>query len=401
MPAFTQIMEVPGAVPGQGNGSEGKAAQREEHSPWLVVNGIALKKVSVVYAGMDFYRVNDIDLRRQRFDAEVLVWFKWQDPRINIARKSKDDGLFFWNGIYGIEDKTDLMLRKTDNTLGFEYVAYKVKGTYLKYFDLHRFPFDTQKLDIKLSLAGFGTDQVLLVVDEPNLSHKRNFEIFPKEYSLIEVANNPTHYSGTWRLDSSLGDPYREKISGRDIEFSVYKTTLEIKRDPVPYLLQLFLPLIILSGVSLLVFWIPVKQFQVRITLVLTALLSTLVFHVSRADALPHVGYLTLADYYFVASYCFMTFNIAGTVAIEWVRPRSPARAQTMNSVFRYVLTVVNVFTFLMLAFPEIVGQLGMYSALLFGALLWLLYEILKKNPEIKEGFKKVVLRKAPAKSSA
>lgn len=394
VPAFTQIMEVPGHPPSRVATDRGETS--DDNSSWLVVDGVALKKVGVVYAGIDFYRVNDIDLRRQRFDAEVFVWFKWQNRGIELDHGRKDEALFFWNGIYGIEDKTDLMLEKSDSNLGFEYVAYKVKGTYLKYFDLHRYPFDTQRLDIRLSLSGFGTDQVLLVVDEANLSHVRKFEIFPKEYSLIEQEENPSHYSGTWRLDSSLGDPYRERVSGREIEFSLYETTLEIKRDPVPYLLQLFLPLVVLTAISLLVFWIPVKQFQVRISMVLTALLSTLVFHVSRADALPNVGYLTLADKYFVASYCFMTINIGVTVAIEWLRLRKLPLAQTVNSVFRYVLTVVNVFTFLLLASPVIVRQLGLYSALFFAALVWLLCEILNKNPDIRAGFRRFVLRKAP-----
>lgn len=400
-PAFTQIMEVPGHGPSGVDEPQVDATRSEQEPGRIVINRVPMKKVSVVYAGIDFYRINDINLRRQRFDAEVFVWLKWQNPKIDLNEGRKDQAMFFWNGIYGIEDRTDLMIDKSSSDLGFGYVAFKVKGTYLKYFDLHRYPFDTQKLGIRLSLAGFGTDQVLLVVDEANLSNKRTFEIFPKEYSLIEKDGNPSHYSGTWRLDSSLGDPYRERISGREIEFSVYTTTLEIQRDPIPYILQLFLPLIILTAISLLVFWIPVKQFQVRITLVLTALLSTLVFHVSRADALPNVGYLTLADKYFVASYCFMTVNIGVTIAIEWLRLRTLTRAQTINSIFRYVLTVVNAFTFFVLASPVIVKHLGLYSALFFAALLWLLYEILNKSPEIRAGIKRFVFRKVVNKAEA
>ena len=395
VPAFTQIMEVPGHKPSRAGEPDDDIAKTSQEPGWSVIGGVPMKRVSLVYAGIDFYRINDIDLKRQRFDAEVFVWFKWRDPNIHLDEGRKDRAMFFWNGIYGIEDRTDLMFDKSTSDLDFEYVAFKVKGTYLKYFDLHRYPFDTQSLNIRLSLAGFGTDQVLLVVDEANLSHKRTFRIFPREYSLIDKEENPSHYSGTWRLDSSLGDPYRERISGREIEFSVYQTTLEIQRDPVPYLLQLFLPLIILTAISLLVFWIPVKQFQVRITLVLTALLSTLVFQVSRADALPNVGYLTLADKYFVASYCFMTVNITVTIAIEWLRLRTLVHAQTVNSVFRYVLTVLNVFIFLLLASPVIVAQLGLYSALVFVAVIWLLFEILNKNPDIRAGIKKFVFRKA------
>ena len=194
-PAFTQIMEVPGHGPTGVDEPRDDVAKRDQEPGRIVIRGVPMKKVSVVYAGMDFYRINDINLRRQRFDAEVFVWFKWQSPTIDLNEGRKDQAMFFWNGIYGIEDRTDLMIDKSNGDLGFGYVAFKVKGTYLKYFDLHRYPFDTQKLGIRLSLAGFGTDQVLLVVDAANLSNKRTFEIFPKEYSLIEKDGNPAHYS--------------------------------------------------------------------------------------------------------------------------------------------------------------------------------------------------------------
>jgi uncharacterized membrane protein len=77
------------------------------------------------------------------------------------------------------------------------------------------------------------------------------------------------------------------------------------------------------------------------------------------------------------------------------LRLRTLNRAETINSIFRYVLTVVNVFTFVLLASPVIVKHLGLYSALFFAALLWLFYEILNKSPEIRAGIKKFVLRKA------
>ena len=60
------------------------------------------------------------------------------------------------------------------------------------------------------------------------------------------------------------------------------------------------MPLGIMMLVSLFVEVIPPKQFEARLTLVMTALLSVVVFHLSQNDGLPNVGYLMRADQYFM-----------------------------------------------------------------------------------------------------
>jgi len=61
----------------------------------------------------------------------------------------------------------------------------------------------------------------------------------------------------------------------------VYETNIVLKRIILPYIITLFLPLLIMLIISFTLFSIPTDQFDSRISLVMTALLGVLVFHMS------------------------------------------------------------------------------------------------------------------------
>lgn len=335
------------------------------------VKGMPMVETHVVQAGIDLFRLDNIDLREQTFDAEFFLWFKWERPKnLQLNRNN----IFFWNGIYNVNDQIVELAQNLDSNP--KYRALRVKGRFLDEYDLHHYPFDVQTLHIAFSLPRYGTDRVWLAVDEQTSSSEDRFTIFPSEY---DRAGPLEHISGTRRLESTLGDSRRDSLGGRGIDFSVYEVKLKVRRNPFPYLLKLLLPLFVLAAISLAVYWVPVRHFGVRTTLVLTALLSTLVFHMSKADALPNVGYMTLADKYFVFAYLFMTVSILAVIWIEWVRTkRSLAKAEIINSGCRYLVTAAAVFLFVELSAPAIEAwffRVIVVLGFIFSA--WLIYEFL------------------------
>ncbi|MFC1834049.1 hypothetical protein ACFL2Q_04860 [Thermodesulfobacteriota bacterium] len=391
-PAFTQLTTAPN--------------DHHERDEEVDVLGTTMLRRHVVLVGMDFYRINEVDLVGQRFDMEVLVWFKWVGPDGLFEEPqtgtTDDEEIRFWNGIFGIEDHTmELVERGCVSKVGYNYVSFKVKGTYLTEFKLKEFPFDQQRVDVKLSLSP-GSDKLLLVVDKFNLVPNPDFQIFPKQYNYIWPKDPDeyllTHAAGTWRLRSRLGDPYHESESGRGVEFSVYRTEIEFGRNPWSYLILMLLPLGILNGVSLAVFWVPLRDFGVRITLVLTAMLSVLVFHLAQAGELPKVGYLTRADLFFIGAYLSMSVNIGVTILIQWLRNKEEdkqrfdwfakkdqvSQAQFVNSVGRYVLSAITVSYYLYLIGPVLRGKISFGTiiyALCCTFAVWLVYEFFAWNP--------------------
>jgi ABC-type branched-subunit amino acid transport system substrate-binding protein len=374
---------VQAATEPAGTGKRGTEASQRQDPDRLTIHGRHMKKIYVVRTGTDFYRIDDVNLTKQRFDIEVFVWFKWKGPLEILGpaeRQHPADTLLYWNGIYGIEDKTDLLITENQDGDVLKTLAFKVKGTYVENYALRNYPFDTQNLVLSLSLANKNTDQVWLVVDDGMVQStkevveryaEKDFKIFPREYSPIRVE----HVAGTTALPSSLGNPHQKRSGGSANDFSVYEASLEVKRNIFPYFLTLFLPLGILTAVSLGVFWIPLDQFPVRITIVLTTLLSVLVFHLSRADRLPNVGYLTVADKFFIAAYIGMSVNIGMTIFFEWLRSKKrEGFVEKMNGLVRYILVSGTIIFVAIVGAPAVqlfVGEREYWWVMIFLLVLW------------------------------
>ncbi len=298
-PAFTQLRRV--TEPHVLNNLQSRIAENEV----VVSDKIPYYLTRVVYAGLDFYRINSVDVAGQNFDVEFFMWFRWEGD-IDV------ENIDFLNGIYGIEDKTEVL--REDRSGDIKYICYKIKGTYLTPYDVRLFPFDTQHLPITVSHKSKDASQIMLVLDAKNLSHAHLHEIYPEEWDYVGRED----YSGTHALSSTFGDP-NYTGGDSDVEFSIYQTNIIIKRILFPYMVTLFLPFFIMVCVSLLMFLIPNSQFDARISLVMTALLSILVFHLSQEEAWPNVGYLVSADKYFMSAYILTFTLILESIVANWL----------------------------------------------------------------------------------
>lgn len=367
VPAYTQLLRKRS----DGNTSEDRHDDRTGKKDSIkcgenevLVKGECLNKVKVVFTGVDFYRINEIDLAEQRFDAEFFVWFRWKDdpnerkrfgivPELDRADKSK---LFFWNGVHGMEDKVDLLEHRTMHSDGSTVTALKVKSTFVAEYELAHYPFDHQKLGIEMSLANCATDCVLLAFDENAAYHKKKDVIlYPKEYTESRESEGGDSSAGweyqqmdkvlcgTKPMDSSFGDRNVGMMDLQGPEYSVFHTRLNIQRNPRSYLIKMFIPLVVLMCISLFAFWVKPDHFDVRIQLSLTALLATIVFHLTRAEALPNVGYATLADLYFILAYGLMLIN---TGMVIFIKTRKEERAEFWSGIFRFVSHLSAVFAF-------------------------------------------------------
>jgi ABC-type branched-subunit amino acid transport system substrate-binding protein len=292
----------------------------------VIADGEPYHVTTVVHTGIDFFRVNDVDVAGMNFDVEFFVWFRW------VGGVEVVEGIDFLNGIFGINDK-DWDLRE-DLTGPVKYRAKKYKGTYLTPYDVSKFPFDYQYLPIVVSHTKSDANQVMLVMDSQGLNHAPIEEIYPQEWDYIEREDD----SGTYREDSTFGDP---DLRGgpKYVEFSAYRTRVVIKRIMLPYLVTLFTPLAIMVLVCTFVYFIPADQFDARMTLVMTALLAIIVFHLAAEGSLPNVGYLIRADMYFLVGYMLAFVLIIQTIwANRAVRREKIAVARRTDLVSGFVL---------------------------------------------------------------
>jgi len=160
------------------------------------------------------------------------------------------------------------------------------------------------------------------VADTTEESNREITEIFPQEWRYLGRED----FSGTFNFESNFGNPdYRHGETQAD--YSVYQSNMVIKRILFPYAITLFMPLSLLILVSLLVLLIPKEQFSPRNSLVMSALLGVLVYHMAQAKSLPQVGYLMRSDLYFVVAYFLLFSLVLGVNAVNLLHERKNEEA--------------------------------------------------------------------------
>src|SRR5262249_31440741 len=134
-----------------------------------IVNGTPFFKINVVYVGIDFYRVNQADVHTPNFDMEFFLWFKWRgDVDVeNLAFLNENEG----NG-QRVELRRNFSTEKGAPEQEVKWIAYKVKGLFFGHYDLRLFPFDTQRLELKLTHRSKNANKIQLVADREIVSRR-------------------------------------------------------------------------------------------------------------------------------------------------------------------------------------------------------------------------------------
>ena len=344
-PEYTQLLPVRRVRTDKTHG-RGTVADLESRLGAISVDGVLMKKVAVVYVGIDVEQISDINLDSQKFEMQGFMWLKWK-ANIHWSEKHK----FFWNQI--LEGDEGVVSLGTNLKGPTKYLSFKLRSQFKADYDLRQFPFDTQTLTLDLSAAKLGVDEALFVVDRTHLRSRDDImasrKALPPGYELVGI----DHFSGTMPFASSLG---KIKLTHEGPDYSVYRVSLNVQRRPFPYFLKVFLPLFILLAVSLAVFLIPVQgSFSVRMSLAATALLSAIVLHLSRTQSLPNVSYLTRIDYYFVFAYVFMATTIVASIYKEQLSRRDALHvAVAVNRAVGLMLLCGAVVVFGLLSVPSV-----------------------------------------------
>jgi ABC-type branched-subunit amino acid transport system substrate-binding protein len=297
-------------------------AEKVKEGEVLVVEDVPYYLINVVYAGIEYYRVNQVSAKDLNFEAEFFLWFKWSGD-VDI------DGIQFLNEIPGrghrVEMKRATVPAEWHGGQDIHWVSYRYKGTFLHAYDLRQFPFDRQELPLALAHRGRNANKLQLVADLDHIVDWPVREIYPQEWTYLGRRDA----SATFRYPTAFGDP--TYLPGEaQTPYSVYRTSMQIRRILFPYLVTLFLPLAILICVSLLVLLIPKEQFNPRNGLVMSSLLGVLVYHMATARSLPQVGYLMKSDLYFVIAYALLAVLVLGLNAVNLLMARQQEKRAAM-----------------------------------------------------------------------
>jgi branched-chain amino acid transport system substrate-binding protein len=276
----------------------------------VTMNGKFMRRAQVVYTGLDFNEISDLDTKTASFSTDFYIWFRFQG-------KFDDSNIEFIN-----------ILNPKDNSLGKPLVdrvsrveagvttkTYRIKTKFKGEFDFHDYPLDQQVLPVKFRHSNLTRDKLIYVVDTIGMNQQLD-----RASVISQLEKKKAFVVGGWRInqlsffqdtkknDSTLGLPELFGSQQR-IEYSQFNAAIGVERQLLNFILKNLLVNLFLVVMGYLAFFIPISGFATRLGLGTSLIMTTSVFHLKLASELANIDYLVLIEYLF-----YMIYLLAGFV---------------------------------------------------------------------------------------
>ncbi|XP_072051061.1 neuronal acetylcholine receptor subunit alpha-3-like [Amphiura filiformis] len=273
----------------------------------------------LVEFGLSMSQLIDVDEKNQIIT--TCVWLKqaWTDSRltwdpsefanINVLQVPSEklwipDIVLFNNadGRYEVTLRTNVLLYPMGYLYWLPPAIFKSSCD----IDVRYFPLDQQVCDMKFGSWTYNGGMVELIPMAPRVDLEDYWE------------------SGEWDIVDSPTTKNIIKYPSRNEIYSDITVNLVIRRKPLFYIVYLILPCILISCLTILVFYLP-SDSQERITLCISILLALIVFLLLLADIIPTSSVLVpLIGRYLLFTMSLVSLSIIMCVIILNIHFRKP-----------------------------------------------------------------------------
>ena len=185
-------------------------------------------------------------------------------------------------------------------------------------YDLRRFPFDSQLLELQIESFRWNRDDLVFVADEDSIGFGRDFEI--PEWRITRVASRIVE-------ETAIRNP---------VPFSRFVLEIGVEREPGFYLWKVMLPILIIVGLSWSVFWMTDERLAGRSRITATGVLTIVAYQFVIADDLPRIAYLTLLDKMTLISFGLLSVTVIQSMVVSRFQPHDMARARSIDRTSRW-----------------------------------------------------------------
>lgn len=271
---------------------------------------------TTVGIALHVYEISDIDPATNTFAMEGYVDLLWCDPReafdpgeIGVSReifleKDADRELEFiwWPDFYFVNEvgprrvENEELIILPDGTIEYRE---KFGVTLAAEFDMRKFPFDTQILEVEVESFAWSSESLVFELQPDIIEFSNDFEI--PEWSMVDVRE-------TIQLKQEPRDRH---------EYSELVAQIEVRRDPGFYVTKIMLPLGIIVGISWAVFWMIGDTLADRMSVSFTGVLTSVAYQFIVSESLPRHIYDTFLDGFVLLSFLMMVATIVENILVN------------------------------------------------------------------------------------
>lgn len=257
-----------------------------------------------------FVKIGPIDGENYQFYGDFYLNSYWYDDTLvdKIFENSESDwcqlegsdvadvmwtpGIEYTNIVEMQESLLNKIYISADGTIHHEQ---RVQGIFASDLDFSEFPFDRQIL--KIIMVPFNPNSVDLIGLAPYDEWTDNLKF--RDWILVKT-------KGFEASVDYLGETY-----------PTYEFQLFIDRIPNFYIIKVIVPVFIMSLLALCGFLISPADFDARLGVTVTLLLTVVAYTFIAGENLPVLSYLTFVDAYLVVSFFICVISVLGTVVFR------------------------------------------------------------------------------------
>src|SRR3954447_15465216 len=275
-----------------------------------------------VYTGIDINRVNRIDVKQGTFNIDFYLWMRFagQDEaptRVEFPALL-DKGAF-----------DPMRPTQTGQEDWLNYRLYRISGDFKANYDLHDYPFDTQKLLLHFQNTEQRRELITYVIDRfgLRLTGEEASTVEDDAYSGLQLWRflQLNYYVNALSSGSTLGKPSLFQASAKT-EYAGFNAVVMLRRNYGIYILKTLLPLFLLVLVVFATLFFPETLFRERITIPVTAILTSAVLLVSVNNQIGDVGYTVAIETVFYVFFGLCLMSMVAGFAHEQLRQRGNSR---------------------------------------------------------------------------
>lgn len=266
----------------------------------ITINSKYLYKTDIIFTGIDFIDISDLDLKTSSYVMDFYLWFRYRG-NLDVSN------IEFINQVEPIELPEPFKKSVED---GVTYEAYRIEAKFLGAFDFSSYPFDSQKLTIQFRHKTANRDQAIYIRDDMGMRFQLNSELmdYLRKSKALESWNVvDAVFFKDFLLDTSGAADLESPNIISNYEYSRFNAQISIERKSIKFVVKNLLPLFILL---ILIFLVAFTDFATRISVYVGAVLAAVFEHVRVSNALPGIGYTTALDYIFYSVYFLTVIEI-------------------------------------------------------------------------------------------
>ncbi|MCU0436977.1 MAG: hypothetical protein MUC49_03620 [Raineya sp.] len=234
-------------------------------------------QTDTVKIGCYIISLHDLDFIEEQYTARFWLWMIHKKPiekptdavELPDAKEYKIDNII------------------ADSLQGKGWLQLKIKSVMKQRWELHNFPFDKQKLRIKVENPQFTTKDLIFVPDTLGESYDPKLEVDGWKITSFKITNSIGHYN------TAFGDNTQKKPES---DYSQFLVDITIERDAWGLFFKLFLGMYVAFAISFVTFFIDPSHAEPRFGLPVGGLFAAVGNKYVIDSYLPETSTLTIVD---------------------------------------------------------------------------------------------------------